>query len=142
MTTEDDFQRMLDANPDDWQTRLIFADWLQERDDPRAAGYRVLGVLRKYPFYRNRREERKAIVESERCPFWENRGYLEERLLPEDWYELLEIRGKGNYCAPMWRDCSNATRRELEDAAALAFARLPEHRQRQLLAGQPQDTTT
>ena len=33
MTTEDDFQRALDANPDDWQTRLVFADWLEDRGD-------------------------------------------------------------------------------------------------------------
>ena len=43
VTTEDDFQRALDKNPDDWQTRLVFADWLEERDDPRAEGYRALG---------------------------------------------------------------------------------------------------
>lgn len=30
MTTEDDFQAVLDADPSDWQTRLVFADWLQE----------------------------------------------------------------------------------------------------------------
>ncbi len=30
MTTEDDFQTALDAAPDDWQTRLVFADWLDE----------------------------------------------------------------------------------------------------------------
>lgn len=37
MTTEDDFQAALDANPEDWQTRLVFADWLQERGDSRTA---------------------------------------------------------------------------------------------------------
>ena len=31
MTTEDDFQAAPDASPDDWQTRLVFAAWLQER---------------------------------------------------------------------------------------------------------------
>ena len=49
MTTEDDFQAALDTNPGDWQTRLVFADWLQERDDPRAEGYRALGLLRRAP---------------------------------------------------------------------------------------------
>ena len=43
MTTEDDFQAALDANPNDWQTRLVFADWLDERGDVRASGYRALG---------------------------------------------------------------------------------------------------
>ena len=50
MTTEDDFQAALDADPENWQTRLVFADWLQERGDPRAEGYRALGVLRRRPF--------------------------------------------------------------------------------------------
>lgn len=30
MTTEDEFQAQLDANPADWQTRLILADWLDD----------------------------------------------------------------------------------------------------------------
>lgn len=47
MTTEDDFQRMLDENPGDHTTRLVFADWLDERGDPRAAGYRALGDQRR-----------------------------------------------------------------------------------------------
>jgi uncharacterized protein (TIGR02996 family) len=49
MTTEDDFQRALDADTTDWQTRLVFADWLEEQGDPRADGYRALGVLKKWP---------------------------------------------------------------------------------------------
>jgi uncharacterized protein (TIGR02996 family) len=49
LTTEDDFQNALDANPEDHQTRLVFADWLQERVDPRAEGYRALGRLRVQP---------------------------------------------------------------------------------------------
>jgi uncharacterized protein (TIGR02996 family) len=44
VTTEDDFQKALDKRPDDWQTRLVFADFLEERGDPRAAGYRILGL--------------------------------------------------------------------------------------------------
>src|SRR5579862_8640416 len=36
---------MLDAHPDDYQTRLVFADWLEEHGDPRAPGYRALGAL-------------------------------------------------------------------------------------------------
>ena len=49
MTTEDDFQVALDTNPGDWRTRLVFPDWLPERSDPRADGYRALGVLRRAP---------------------------------------------------------------------------------------------
>src|SRR5262249_13386737 len=49
VTTEDDFQNALDAQPGDWQTRLVFADWLQDRSDPRAEGYRALGMNRIVP---------------------------------------------------------------------------------------------
>jgi uncharacterized protein (TIGR02996 family) len=45
VTTEEDFQNALDANPKDWQTRLVFADWLQERGDERAEGYPALGLM-------------------------------------------------------------------------------------------------
>jgi uncharacterized protein (TIGR02996 family) len=51
VTTEDDFQAALDAHPKDWQTRLVFADWLDERGDPRAEGYRALGTLSLCPDY-------------------------------------------------------------------------------------------
>src|SRR5204863_136709 len=53
VTTEDDFQNALDADPADWQTRLVFADWLQERGDVRAEGYRALGRTRFYPYVHN-----------------------------------------------------------------------------------------
>ena len=46
VTTGDDFQRRLDEHPDDFQTRPVFADWLEERGDPRAEGYRALGRFR------------------------------------------------------------------------------------------------
>jgi uncharacterized protein (TIGR02996 family) len=36
VTDENDFQRWLDANPQDHNTRLVFADWLDERGDSRA----------------------------------------------------------------------------------------------------------
>lgn len=42
MTTEEDFQRTLDRQPFDFQTRLVFADWLQDKGDKRADGYRAM----------------------------------------------------------------------------------------------------
>lgn len=38
----------LEAHPEDSTCRLVFADWLQERGDPRAEGIRVLGRLGKW----------------------------------------------------------------------------------------------
>lgn len=37
----------LETHPEDSTCRLVFADWLQERGDPRAEGLRVLGRLGK-----------------------------------------------------------------------------------------------
>src|SRR5271156_2633515 len=49
MDTEDLLQKMLDEHPDDWQTRLVLADFLEEQGDVRAEGYRWLGEQRRYP---------------------------------------------------------------------------------------------
>lgn len=127
MNTEDDFQRHLDAHPDDATARMVFADWLQERDDPRAEGYRALGALRKRPC--------ESDVSKNWCWF---RGYADHPMrLHEDWFDVMKVRGKAGEFAPAWTARPGgkdpASRRELEDAAALAFARLPESRRDELL---------
>lgn len=122
MTTEDDFQKKLDANPDDWQTRLVFADWLEEQGDPRAEGYRALGVRRLYPGASKTwscwwgREDNDVVA-----------AELRHGLLPLEWLQL--IPGDTFW----WADFYN--RRKAEDAAALAFARLPPERRAELLKG-------
>ena len=141
MTTEDDFQRALDENPDDFQTRLVLADWLQERNDPRAAGYRALGLLRLRPY-----------VAREHYPDYDGDGqfgwcigtnddYADRekfrgRLLPRDWFRLVSSRNRTTR-----ESCSTRywvyfrSRRMCEDAAALAFVKLPpEYRAESLTA--------
>ena len=136
MTTEDDFQRALDAEPDAWQTRLVFADWLDEHGDPRAEGYRALGVLRRWPTHEYRDEKGASNC----CPYWAHTNSIpicESIELPLDWFRLLEVDGKSDLFAPAWVNRTDATRRELEDAAAVAFARLPSARRAELLALEP-----
>ena len=131
MTTEDAFQALLDAEPDNHTARLIFADWLDEQGDPRGPGYRALGANRRYA----------CDEEFIPCPYMSNRGKWCWSL-PTDWFDLVELAGKGNWFgdekgsqfAPCWELRIDATRREVEDAAALAFAKLPEARQAELLA--------
>lgn len=115
MTTEEDFQAALDAHPEDWQTRLVFADWLEEQGDPRAEGYRALGVNGMHPM----------LLSS----LW---GYLRGSLrrpgaqwVPYDWHECWRAPGGGEFFP---------SRRAAEDAAALAFAKLPTARRNELLA--------
>ncbi|MBM3982184.1 MAG: TIGR02996 domain-containing protein [Planctomycetes bacterium] len=127
MTSEADFQRALDANPDDWQTRLVFADWLDERNDPRADGYRALGVQELRPF----------CVRD--CYWWtaEGDGFPYYNHLPPDWFRLVagyEHRSEGRW---RWPDSSTQdrdNRAQIEDAAARAFHALPAKRRAALLA--------
>lgn len=177
MTTEDDFQAALDANPSDWQTRLVFADWLDEREypcprcagtgswrgygaqfnpgacdhciggtlrgDPRGPGYRALGTLRRVP--RSRDRKLKANV-------WQyvamgnpyaragafSDGMVEDFAIADDWISAIKwpcgiMAGTNDEAG--WREF--VTRREAEDAAALAFAQLPADRRAELLATVP-----
>jgi uncharacterized protein (TIGR02996 family) len=134
MTTEDDFQQALDASPEDHQTRLVFADWLQERCDPRAEGYRAMGLGRAYPI-----SVRMAVPPWRSKTAWiygvvgNSIGARQRHcLLSVDWFKLIE-RGQG--CGETWR--RRLKRREAEDAAALAFAELPPERRAELLAATP-----
>jgi uncharacterized protein (TIGR02996 family) len=117
VSDEDAFHAALDANPEDWQCRLVFADWLDERGDPRGPGYRTLGARGAFPDV------------SYLQPTWfmsaRFKGYL-----PFDWIDEMK---NWHRCSPgEWVDY--LTRREAEDAAALAFAELPAARRAELLA--------
>ena len=129
MTTEDDFQAALDREPDNHTLRMIFADWLQERDDPRAEGYRALGVSKQRP----------CIWIGARFGYWIRRnGFNTAAVLPSDWFDAMKFRGEDHGLAPSFGTrhphTDPAYRRELEDAAALAFSKLPEARRAELLA--------
>lgn len=141
MTTEEDFQRALDANPNDHQTRLVFADWLQEHNDPRAEGYRALGTQQLTPvLWRENTHDRVTPPNAE----WTHvnndwaRGIHPNSLLPTDWHEALRGFALGN--PPTRRNDRNwvahHTRRASEDAAAHAFSHLPPQRRSALLGQQ------
>ncbi len=125
VTTEDDFHATLDARPDDWLTRLVLADFLQERDDPRVEGYRVPAVLRLRPH-------------AATSHWWSNEADKDWsahngfNLLPADWFALTTPCTESKAC-----HCDFDTRREAEDAAAFAFAELPAPRRSELLAARP-----
>lgn len=117
MTTEDDFQRALDANPEDWQIRLVFADWLQDQGDPRAEGYRALGSLRRAPTW-------SASSTAAGWYYARSTGYaVLPHMLPPWWVWTVAMQGVA------------ASRAAAEDAAALAFARLTSERRDELLEG-------
>jgi uncharacterized protein (TIGR02996 family) len=151
VTTEDDFQKALDASPNDWQARLVFADWLQEQGDPRAEGYRALGLLRRVPtwaFYQP--------LGRDPWYLWVSESYLDALIglrggsfkklakvlrlaaLPADWCARIAARAPKAQ-REKWNTRGGwfgygTTRREADDDAALAFARLPAARRAELLA--------
>lgn len=122
MITEAEFQAALDADPSDHTTRLVFADWLEEQGDARAEGYRALGRL---GLYVSRNTEGKWA--------WFCVALGGPAMPPRDWYAL--IAGGNPLASPALHRHSKAfaTRREAENAAALAFARLPALRRAELL---------
>lgn len=143
MTTEDDFQKQLDAHPDDHHTRLVFADWLEERGDERAEGYRALGLRRRIPgkvagtWYFNwvkNRHWTASLQATKSIRLRGNPAFTYEpssRTLPEFWMERAGKGHRGTWTLKL------PSRREVEDAAALAFAKLPAARRAALLAVAP-----
>jgi uncharacterized protein (TIGR02996 family) len=134
MTTEDDFQSALDANPDDWQTRLVFADWLEDRGDPRAEGYRALGRLRKRPHRESTRPTNRPVW------WWCTDGHaFVYSSLPGDWFRAIDGYGAHERFKPWLGDDTGSqvvnSRREAEDVAALVFTQLPTPRRTELLTG-------
>ena len=132
MTTEEDFQRQLDTNAADWATRLLFADWLDARGDPRGPGYRALAVQQRRPLKSEKKEASWwfCSVSAPDCEFFNH--------LWRDWFSLLPV-GEGNdlFWPVLTENGGIKTRRECEDAAALAFAQLPPERRAELLTARP-----
>ena len=123
MDTEDAIQAWLDAHPDDHTARLVLADLLDERGDPRAAGYRAMGRLRMYPSVHPN-----FSVWGGKC-HPSNRSSDEwsqahrHLLLPSRWFRAMPFnRANEDWETPdrpIWK--RHRTRRAAEDAAALAY---------------------
>src|SRR5262245_16373501 len=67
MNTEEDFLRAILDDVNDALRRLVFADWLEERGDPRAEWLRIdceLGKLRP-------RDKRRPALEARKQEVWE-----------------------------------------------------------------------
>jgi uncharacterized protein (TIGR02996 family) len=142
VTTEDDFQAALDARPSDWQTRLVFADWLQERDDPRAEGYRALGHLRAYPVLIQM--ESSADEPGAWYFIFGNLGNALARprwtlcLVPEPWFQKLTKKHERNQ-NDYWRYYDD--RRAADDDAARAYAKLSAKRRAEVRELPPVEVT-
>lgn len=122
------FWQHLEEHPDDTLTRLVFADWLQDRGDERAEGMRALVAGEHLPdchagewFYgrwsnTNRELWKTSFRSVYKC------------LLPDDWWEWSQATLSTMRYWKFWQ-----TRQEAENAACVAFARLPASRRAELL---------
>jgi uncharacterized protein (TIGR02996 family) len=150
VTTEEDFGRAINADPEDWQALLVFSDWLRERNDPRADGYAALARFQKRP----RAETHSNSMREDWRGDWFIWGKAttarragasgpakesEPDVLPPDWYdEAKEFNQLPEWQKHAWSYFR--TRSGALDAAARAFARLPDNRRTELLTapvGQP-----
>ncbi len=137
MTTEDDIQSAIDANEEDWHARLVLADFLEERGDPRAAGYRALGARRMLPSHGRNADLANPPRGSIELWWWTTIA-RRRNSVPEDWFALIEgLEPSDETFKPKAINNNCNTRREAEDAAARAFGKLPAERQAELLAEAP-----
>ncbi len=120
MTTEEDFQSMLDSDPTDQFTRLVLADFLQEQGDPRAEGYRELARRGLWPYVHSSLDQIDGPPDPSRV-YWGSsptKGYEHALLGPEWWGATIEpvvrvgVHGQ-------WKLFPG--RRVAEDAAAIAW---------------------
>jgi uncharacterized protein (TIGR02996 family) len=128
VTTENDFHNTIDNAPEDWHTRLVFADWLEDRDDPRAAGYRAIAIQQRRPLQGKHKGTN---------AWWWHRSFAGNdyyNIVPPDWFNLLPVDDGNMHFWPVFRVAGGIkSRRECEDALALAFSQLPPERQAELL---------
>jgi uncharacterized protein (TIGR02996 family) len=88
MNDEEAFLASVRAAPNDTALRLIYADWLDERADPRAALVRVEEEMRQLPVFSDRYWQLKPKRNALRAP------------APAEW---LEAMGYGRDCQPLFR---------------------------------------
>lgn len=148
-TTEADWQATLDAAAPADRAGLmqIFADWLDEMGDARGPGYRAMGKRAKRPQLTIMNEGVAEALHDTQW-VWGRRDNLfatdpeyganvdRACLLPKRWFLAIQMTDRfySFNVDKEDRDWEHfPTRCQADDACALAFARLPLHRQRSLL---------
>jgi uncharacterized protein (TIGR02996 family) len=127
MDEEEAFQAALDAKPDCHVTRLVFADWLDERGDPRGPGYRAMGGLGVVPH---------NLFGNPHGLWWFCKAAAASGYgLPYEWFDRILHPFKDNSdIFPRAGYATRFPRREAEDAAAFAWAKLTPGQQEVILS--------
>lgn len=84
MNDEETFLALICGSPADYQLKMVFADWLRDRDDPRASAWDALAGWRIAPH-----------LCAERPTVWDVSCYME---YPD--YVVGSSRWRANPCAP------------------------------------------
>ncbi len=129
MTNRTVFEKRLNRRPDDWVTRAVYADWLDENGDSQLArAQRWMAASKCYAKKSDFRPElfKAAIVRSDMGPVWEWWSRYGATGLPRMPYVLPDevfaaMGGQALYERSCW-EC--VTRIEAEYQLALALARL------------------
>lgn len=120
------FQAALDVDNLDHFTRLVFADWLEERGDIRAEGYRALGTLK---VCAARWSDYSLVLGEPRWGFHDGGGasgmlwdvwlaVRDRHRLPEPWFDRV---GASFYWAWPPGTGGATTRTDIEDWVATEF---------------------
>jgi len=128
--TEADWNALLDRYHADQDLRRRFGLWLFDNGRAEGEGYLALSACRRSPMCY-------LPLSDSACPYWSREAvhYNSGCKLPVDWYTLIELEGKHTVFCPLWRIRQDATRSEVEQAAAIAFLKLPPLRRAELLRG-------
>jgi uncharacterized protein (TIGR02996 family) len=132
MNEEAGFNLLLDQDINDNLTRTIYADWLQDRNDIRADGYRELGTKVYKPLLKTLHSRNRLLLFANRrniqpltdTQVWVWKKYLygsytqryEHHELPENLWNLLI-----NYTCKNHNSVYYGSRQAAEDAFAVAF---------------------
>ena len=122
--SEDDWQDYLDLHPDHHEVRERFGVWLDERGDERAAGYRRLGELKKYP----RIAGDLSVLPRGFAWFWwdewnDTSQQYRDSAIPMRWYQAVEGLGPRHHgFLPAHAEVDRLVpRAEVENAFARAY---------------------
>lgn len=137
MNLVDELHAGLDRDPTDQVLRMALADALDESGDPElvilADGYRALAAWERVPFHRHSdRKWRWGMNNDDRWLAYirQQRGEVVKRVGNLRGLLSREIYTQSNFSLPhSWEKMMGYewdTRRQAEDAAALAFTKLPE----------------
>lgn len=142
MSDEDAFQAKIDENPEDGLPRLVFADWLEERGDPRAEGYRAMVAIGWVPYFLSDPNE-DGLRDEWSCGNYPSPADRngDKSTLPQSWwaevqamhvesapYQIMYTYGRDQFAS--W-----ASRAEMENIVATAFVDLPPPEKSKILNG-------